>query len=239
MHDIELLLCTHPVHAELASLIGRITDWLKPSRELLLPELRALVAAELADAAIRWTPYYDLGLRRYANASDYELLEPDYDYADEVTPLDRMGSARRCLSDHAHLVAQFEEARQRGAWTLADAFDTLTLDPTELSLWFGLCPDKDALDGRLRAAASSYLRETAHESPDLALEQAMFAAVRDGVERYKLHDLRMQWFLAQPSEERNCALGVMITAGTATDYDFTHVPRALLDRLGNPFDPQT
>lgn len=238
VHDIELLLCTHPVHANLTSLLDRIADWEKLSRELLVPELRALVATELADTAARWTPYYDLGLRRYAKARDDELLHPAYGYEPDAAPRDRMAHARRCLDDHARMVERFQEALQRGGYTLAAAYSMLAIRTSELSLWFGLCPDRDALDQRLRAAASGYLRDTMHDSPDRELEQAMFAAVTDKIARDKLHDLRMQWFLKQPSKERQCALGVMITAGTATDYDFTNVPLELLDRLGNPFDPR-
>jgi hypothetical protein len=239
VHDVELLLCTHPVHANLTPLLDQLTNWNRPlvDRSPLVPALRALATAELAGAAARWTPYYDRGLRAIAAATDDELREPGWGYEPNPRPYDRIAHGRRPLEVHARLCEQLEDALHRGAWTLAAAFERLTIGTDELMIWFGLCPDQPTLDARLRRTALAYLRATRDESPDAELEEALLAAVEANATADEIHERRMRWFGSQPAQPRQCAVGLAITDGLATTYDFTKVPVALIERLGNPFDP--
>lgn len=240
MHDLELLLCTRPVHANLTPLLDQLADWERPRelREPLVVELRAIVTAELAGAAERWTPYYDRGLRAIAAASDDVLLEPGWGFEPDPKPYEQISLGRTSLEVHARLWIQLDDAQRRGAWTLAGAFDLLAIPDDELMIWLGLCPDQPALDCRLRAAALAYLHATRDESPSPKLEDELLAAVHTSAPRAEIHELRMRWFVSQPSQQRQCALGIAITEEQATAYDLTNVPPALLELLGNPFDPK-
>jgi hypothetical protein len=239
--SVELLLCTHPVAPEVVPLLDQVENWDQPreTRAPLVLELRRIVTAELEGAAARWTPHYDRGLHAIALATDDDLLEPQWEDALAPMPYTRMAHARTPLATHAHLCARLSGAEAVGARTLAGAFAQLTIGNGELPMWFALCPDRDALDRRLRAAALAYLRATREHSPSLELEDELLASVEARAPRTEIHLLRMRWFIAQPSSQRQCALGLAITEESAPLYDFTNVPAALIELLGNPFDPLT
>jgi hypothetical protein len=196
MHDVELALCTQPVAHELVPLLDRLVEFDVPraERELLVASFRSLVAAELAGAFARWTPHYDLALRRLADATDEDLLDPVFDYTPEPIdpPSEGLPDVRRQLGVHARLSAQLAAAEAAGARTLAAAFDHRTIGSDELETWFALCPDPGALDRRLRDAALGYLRETRAESQSPELEAELIDAVQRGLARADIHRMLVQ-----------------------------------------------
>jgi len=239
MHDIEIWMCDHPIAPRLPLLLSELASFDLPrlQRTPLVDELYELVGRELELATTRWTPHYDRVLRTLADATATELLEPSWSYGPgEPTPYPSFSCAG--LVTHAHLCQRFEEATARGAQTLAGAFTALTIDTSDLQHWFALCPDLPALDRRLRDAALALLRTTRCESlvPDLELE--LIEAARDRRDPSALHRLRMEWYLQEPSADRQFAIAVVLCEGSVIDLDFTDVPLAVMELLGNPFDPR-
>jgi hypothetical protein len=237
MHDVELWLCTHPIAQRLVPLLDALAAWHVPQadRAPLVDELGALVAAELAGARLRWTPHYDRALRWLERASARDLLEPAWDYGPDPSPCERFGDVRVDLRHHRHLCEQLALAETRGARTLGDAFDLLTIGSDQLGMWFALCPDLEALDRRLRAAAARYLHAT---RADRVLEQQLIDAVHQRKSAPEIHLLRLSCHHHDPSRERTCALSILATQLLATELDFANVPLALMAELGNPFDPR-
>lgn len=246
MHDRELFLCIHPVDPRLAPLLAKLgkLDLERERRAACADELRSIATAELVDAANRWTPHYDRGLRAIVESSADLLLEPQWDYDpsaeydpsryDECfTRYAPTSHIEKPLDVHTRLLAQLEAAERAGARTLAAAFDLLTIDTRELPIWFELCPAPDALDRRLRAAAFAYLRATrVHD-----LDDELLAAIERGAPAAEIHRLRMSWFATEPSPDRNTAVAIASTVQPATNNGFGNVPLAVLQLLGNPFDP--
>jgi hypothetical protein len=239
MHDIELLLCTRPVSPELVPLLDQIVEWDAPrtKRAALVSPFRSLIVAELAGSGDRWTPHYDQALRTLARDSDEDLLDPSWDDVADPVRSDRFEQVRKQLAIHTRLCERIALAESGGARTLAAAFECLAIPGNELHTWFLLCPDRKALDRRLRDAALSYLRGTRAESRSPEVEDELLEAVLTGRAAPDLHRLRMVWYSHGQPPERCCAVGILMTDVAAIERSFADVPAALMAYLGNPFDP--